>query len=139
MRSKRYDLQLEYNMMKSIYYVKRKGKIDLRGLKYSLTSHLLPLTTILFFFLLPSLSYGQGIPFFHNYTSEEYHGNNMNFDIETDGKGNIFVANFEGLMYYDHAQWRMIHTPGISRVTVVYRASTNVIWVGGYNFFGRFD
>ena len=61
----------------------------------------------------------------------------MNFDIETDGMGNILVANFEGLMYYDHAQWRIIRTPGITRVTVVYRASTNVIWVGGYNYFGR--
>ena len=136
-------------MMKSIYNI-NNIKIALRGMRYScvpsvaseqsssaLTSHLLPLASILFFFLLPSLSYGQGIPFFHNYTSEEYHGNNMNFDIETDGKGNIFVANFEGLMYYDHAQWRIIHTPGITRVTVVYRASTNVIWVGGYNFFGK--
>ena len=73
----------------------------------------------------------QGIPFIRNYTSEEYQGNNLNFDIETDEHGNIFLANFEGLMYYDHAQWRTIRTPGITRVTVVYRASTNVIWVGG--------
>ena len=79
----------------------------------------------------------QGLPYIRNYSPEEYHGNNMNFDIETDGMGNILVANFEGLMYYDHAQWRIIRTPGITRVTVVYRASTNVIWVGGYNYFGR--
>ena len=82
-------------------------------------------------------AHAQGIPFIRNYTAEEYHGNNNNFDIETDENGNIYVANFEGLMYYDHAQWRMIHTPGITRVTVIYRASTNVIWVGGYNYFGR--
>ena len=79
----------------------------------------------------------QGIPFIRNFSAEEYHGNNMNFDIETDGQGNILVANFEGLMYYDHAQWRMIRTPGITRVTVVYRASTGIIWVGGYNYFGK--
>ena len=89
------------------------------------------------FTLLPFSTLAQGIPFIRNYTSEEYHGNNLNFDIETDGQGNIFVANFEGLMYYDHAQWRMIRTPGITRVTVAYRASTNVIWVGGYNYFGK--
>ena len=89
------------------------------------------------FTLLPVTGSAQGIPFIRNYTPEEYHGNNMNFDIETDGKGNILVANFEGLMYYDHAQWRIIRTPGITRVTVVYRASTNVIWVGGYNYFGK--
>jgi len=79
----------------------------------------------------------QGIPFIRNFTAEEYHGNNINFDIETDEQGNIFVANFEGLMYYDHAQWRMIRTPGITRVTVAYRASSNVIWVGGYNYIGK--
>ena len=89
------------------------------------------------FTILPVTGSAQGIPFIRNYTPEEYHGNNMNFDIETDGKGNILVANFEGLMYYDHAQWRIIRTPGITRVTVVYRASTNVIWVGGYNYFGK--
>ena len=91
----------------------------------------------IFLILAPCTVFAQGIPFIRNYTSEEYHGNNMNFDIETDEKGNILVANFEGLMYYDHAQWRMIRTPGITRVTVVYRASTNVIWVGGYNYFGK--
>ena len=99
-----------------------------------LAKRLLPFYLLTF---LPFNASAQGIPFIRNYTSEEYHGNNMNFDIETDGKGNILVANFEGLMYYDHAQWRMIRTPGITRVTVVYRASTNVIWVGGYNYFGK--
>ena len=99
-----------------------------------LAKRLLPFYLLTF---LPFNASAQGIPFIRNYTSEEYHGNNMNFDIETDGKGNILVANFEGLMYYDHAQWRIIRTPGITRVTVVYRASTNVIWVGGYNYFGK--
>ncbi len=79
----------------------------------------------------------QGIPFFRNYMSEDYHANNMNFDIETDENGNIFVANFEGLMYYDHAEWRIIRTPGTTRVTVCFRASDNQIWVGGYNYFGK--
>ena len=79
----------------------------------------------------------QGIPFIRNFTAEEYNANNLNYDIETDGNGNIFVANFEGLMYYDHAKWQIIHTPGISRVTVVVMTSDNTIWVGGYNYFGK--
>ena len=102
-----------------------------------IVSMLITLFTIHFSLFTNVSTSAQGIPFIRNYTSDEYHGNNMNFDIETDGKGNILVANFEGLMYYDHAQWRMIRTPGITRVTVVYRASTNVIWVGGYNYFGK--
>ena len=100
----------------------------------NLVKRLLP---VYLFTLLPLSASAQGIPFIRNYMPEEYHGNNMNFDIETDEKGNILVANFEGLMYYDHAQWRIIRTPGITRVTVVYKASNDVIWVGGYNYFGK--
>jgi hypothetical protein len=97
---------------------------------------------LLAFFLLPSSLFSltasaQGIPFIRNYTSDEYHANNTNFDIETDEYGNVFAANFEGLMYYDFAEWRIIHTPGITRATVAFRASDNTIWVGGYNYFGK--
>ena len=82
-------------------------------------------------------SFGQGLPFFRNFLAEDYHANSVNFDIEHDNEGNIFLANFEGMMYYDHAQWRVLHTPGITRVTVTYRANDGSIWVGGYNYFGR--
>jgi signal transduction histidine kinase len=47
------------------------------------------------------------------------------------------VANFEGLLYYDRSRWRIINTPDMTRVTEVYRASDNTIWVGGYNYFAR--
>jgi signal transduction histidine kinase len=40
-------------------------------------------------------------------------------------------------MYYDHANWRIIHTPAISRITVVVKTSDNTMWVGGYNYFGK--
>ena len=79
----------------------------------------------------------QGLPLIRNYTASEYGGHNRCFDIEIGDEGTVFVANFEGLLYYDRSRWRIIHTPDISRVTVVYRASDNTIWVGGYNFFAR--
>jgi signal transduction histidine kinase/ligand-binding sensor domain-containing protein len=82
-------------------------------------------------------SFGQGIPFIRNFTAEDYHANSLNYDVETDENGNVFIANFEGLMYYDHASWRILHTPGISRVTVIVRTSDNTLWVGGYNYFGK--
>ena len=88
--------------------------------------------------LFTSLTAGaQGIPFIRNFTAEEYHANKLNYDVENDENGNVFVANFEGLMYYDHANWRILRTPGISRVTVVVRTSDNTLWVGGYNYFGK--
>ena len=84
-------------------------------------------------------SLAQGIPFIRNFTADDYHANSLNYDVETDENGNVFIANFEGLMYYDHADWRIIHTPGISRVTVVVRTSDNNMWVGGYNYFGKIE
>ena len=89
--------------------------------------------------LLMAAAHGQGIPFVRNFLADDYQANNINFDIETDQYGNVYVANFEGLMVYDHAEWRIIHTPDITRATVVYRASDNTIWVGGYNYFGKME
>ncbi len=78
----------------------------------------------------------QGVPFIRNFTAEEYGAQNQNFDIMTSSDGTIFVANFEGLLYYDHAQWRIIHTPGVTRMTALFRSSKDVIWTGGFNYLG---
>lgn len=79
----------------------------------------------------------QGIPVIRNYTAAEYGAHNQNFDIETGDDGTVYVANFEGVLYYDRAQWRILHTPSIHRITVVYKAEDGVVWVGGYNYFGQ--
>ena len=89
------------------------------------------------FTLHSSLLHAQGLPLIRNYTAAEYGGHNRCYDIEIGDDGTVFVANFEGLLYYDRSRWRVIHSPDISRVTVVYRDSKNTIWVGGYNFFAR--
>ena len=78
----------------------------------------------------------QGLPFFKNISPTEYKAHKQNFDVDIDRDGIIFIANFEGLLYYDNSQWRMIYTPGITRVTVVFKDSKGKLWVGGYNFFG---
>ena len=31
----------------------------------------------------------------------------------------------------------IIHTPGITRITVIYKDRNNEIWAGGYNYFGK--
>lgn len=82
-------------------------------------------------------SSAQGLPLIRNYSAAEYGGHNRCFDIEIGDDGTVFVANFEGLLYYDRSRWRMIYTPDISRVTVVYRATDKTVWVGGYNFLAR--
>ena len=84
-------------------------------------------------------SFSQGIPFLKNYSEKDYHAHNRNFDVVTDDSGIVYFANFEGLLYYDKVEWRMIHTPGITRVTVVYHDHNDVVWAGGYNYFGRIE
>lgn len=84
-------------------------------------------------------NYAQGLPLIRNYTANEYRAHNCNFDIEIGKDGTVYVANFAGLLYYDRAQWRILYTPGINRVTVVFRASNDTVWVGGYNFIGRLE
>jgi len=84
-----------------------------------------------------TLTWGQGVPFIRNFSRTEYHGNSLNYDIEIGHDGTVFIANFEGVLYYDGVEWRVIYTPGITRITVIFRDSEDVLWVGGYDFFGR--
>lgn len=77
-----------------------------------------------------------GMPFFKNYSSSTYDAHNRNYDVVCDDYGTLFVANFEGLLYFNGSNWHKIHTPGISRVTRVAKDTRGRIWVGGYNVFG---
>ena len=68
----------------------------------------------LHFSLFTGHAVAQGLPLIRNYTVAEYGGHNRCYDIETGEDGTVYVANFEGLLYYDRARWRMIYTPDIS-------------------------
>lgn len=84
-----------------------------------------------------SLTANEGIPFFRNYSSTEYGGHNRNFDVVSGKDGVIYFANFEGLLSFDNATWRMIYTPGYSRITRLLIDSNGVLWVGGYNIIAK--
>ena len=87
--------------------------------------------------LLPCRIIAQGIPFLRNFTVKEYGAHNRNFDIVVDKDGIIYAANFEGVLYYDQAQWRVIRTPGFIRITSLYCDAKGTIWTGGYNYLGK--
>ena len=53
------------------------------------------LLTLLTLLLVMAPAWGQGIPFIRNFSVDDYHANNTNYDIEIDEYGNVFVANFE--------------------------------------------
>ncbi len=94
------------------------------------------LTTFILSMLTVLLVSAQGIPYIRNITATEYKGHNQNFDIITGKDGTVYVANFEGLLYYDYSSWHIIHTPGITRITAVFCDSKGTIWTGGYNYIG---
>lgn len=52
-----------------------------------------------------------------NYPSSVYQAHNRNFDVVCDSCGNVYFANFEGILHYDYNRWETIYTPGFSRVT----------------------
>ena len=81
----------------------------------------------------------EGIPFFVNYPASVYQAHNRNFDVVCDSCGNVYFANFEGILHYDYSRWETIYTPGFSRVTRLFRDSEGRIWVGGYHVFGRIE
>ncbi len=103
-------------------------------------SNFVPLFSL--FLLLTFMPIGagaQGIPFIRNYPATEYKAHKQNFDIICSPDGTVYVANFEGLLYMDHSQWRIIHTPGITRITSVFCDSKGIIWTGGYNYIGHVE
>ena len=77
-----------------------------------------------------------GKPFYNNYSAMEYHGHNRNFDVECDSTGKVYLANFEGLIIWNGLEWNTVHTPGISRITALFKAPDGQIWFGGYNVIG---
>lgn len=40
----------------------------------------------------------EGIPFFVNYPASVYQAHNRNFDVVCDSCGNVYFANFEGIL-----------------------------------------
>ena len=78
----------------------------------------------------------EAAPFVRTFTTKEYNAHNRCFDVLCDDYGTVFVANFEGLLYYDGSAWRKLHTPGINRVTRVFKGKDGKIYVSGHDFYG---
>lgn len=47
----------------------------------------------------------EGVPFFVNYPASVYQAHNRNFDVVCDSCGNVYFANFEGILHYDYNRW----------------------------------
>lgn len=80
-----------------------------------------------------------GIPFFRNYSAGQYNAHNRNFDVLCDGEGHVFFANFEGLLIFDNVEWKIVHTPDISRVVGLGMDDDGTVWLEGINLTGRVE
>ena len=80
-----------------------------------------------------------GIPYFRNFSAGQYDAHNRNFDVLCDEEGHTFFANFEGLLVYDHVNWRVVHTPDISRVVSLRKDVDGAILFDGINLTGRIE
>lgn len=80
-----------------------------------------------------------GVPFARHYSATEYKAHNRNYDVACDSYGSVFVANYDGILYYDGASWRRIQTPRKSRVTRVVKGPDGRIWTSGPNVFGYLE
>lgn len=79
-----------------------------------------------------------GTPFIDNYPKEEYKAATQNWDIHQDTRGNLFIANNDGLLQFDGAEWKLFPLPKKSIVRSVYCDEKANIYVGGQDEFGYF-
>ncbi len=77
-----------------------------------------------------------GSPFFTNFGAEDYRAQERNFDVVCDAQGNVFFANFQGVLHYDNSRWQVYMTPDISRISALLSDGKGGVYVGGYNTMG---
>ena len=95
-----------------------------------------PAIALFFIVLTSSLLIGQNLlPPVYNYTLSEYQGGSKNWGLAVNEKGELFVANNKGLLYYNGEKWSFNKLPNntiIRSVTVV----GDTIYTGSYEEFG---
>lgn len=87
--------------------------------------------------------YGQfksvGVPEIRNIGRDDYGGGTQNWDITADDKGNIYVANNNGVMRFDGEDWVIIPVENNSVVRSVEYGDDRKVYVGAYNEIGVLD
>lgn len=95
------------------------------------------MTSLLILCSLCGYAQNEGTPFHTNYSSDEYNAHERNFDVVCDKWGNVYFANFQGILHYDNSRWELLTTTDISRVTALFMTGAGDVYVGGYNATGK--
>ncbi len=83
-----------------------------------------------------NFSQERGMPFIRNYSPEEYHAHESNFDVIQGDDGMMYFANFAGVLQFDGTNWNKITTISGMRVLSLAKDKNGRIYVGGFYDFG---
>ena len=89
----------------------------------------------LFICFLSFESIAQELPPITTYTSEEYKGGNQNWSISQSDENYLYIANNEGLLEYNGANWKSYASPNGTILRCVL-AKNGKIYTGSYMDFG---
>ncbi|MDC6365633.1 MULTISPECIES: LuxR C-terminal-related transcriptional regulator [Flavobacteriaceae] len=93
---------------------------------------------LLAFFLFSCFYFLHGqnlLPPIYNYTLLEYQGGSKNWGLSVNKKGELFVANNKGLLFYNGEKWRLNKLPNNTIIRSVAVQGDN-IYTGSYEEFG---
>ena len=78
-----------------------------------------------------------GLPFFfEHFTRQDYRQHHQNWAVAQDPRGVIYVANYDGILEYDGASWRLIETPTKTIVRSLNVSAEGRIYTGAQGDFG---
>ena len=81
-----------------------------------------------------------GLPFFfEHFTRQDYRQHHQNWAIAQDRHGVIYVANYDGILEYDGASWRLIKTPTNTIVRSLDVDAAGRVFVGVEGDFGYLE
>ncbi|WP_080055765.1 ligand-binding sensor domain-containing protein [Spirosoma aerolatum] len=67
-----------------------------------------------FLMSLPAIGQEMGSPLMEHFSPKDYQAHPENRAIVQDGRGILYVSNYNGLLEYDGASWQLIEVPGLT-------------------------
>ena len=77
-----------------------------------------------------------GVPEIRNIKRSEYGGGSQNWSIVDDSRGNIYIANNNGVLKFDGADWEIFPSANRSVVRSIACADDDKVYVGAFNEIG---
>lgn len=79
----------------------------------------------------------QGVPLLRHFAAQDTKATPSYLAVTTGPSGEVFVGNVEGVLRYDGVDWLLTTLPGRSPGRSLAVGSDDLIYVGGYDTFGR--